>query len=120
MPSPNELQSLSTLEAMASGKPIVAVDAGALNELCHNDENGYLVYPDDVSGFARALDMLLDNPKRLKEFGKKSREIAETHDEKIVIPQFEKLYKQVIQESRKEPSKSRRVFRSVLSGRRSQ
>lgn len=118
MPSPNELQSLSTLEAMASGKPIVAVDAGALNELCHNDENGYLVYPDDVSGFARALGMLLDSPKRIKEFGKASRDIAETHDEKIVIPQFEKLYKQVIRESRAEPSKSRRAFRSVLGGRR--
>lgn len=118
MPSPNELQSIAMLEAMASGKPIVAVDAGALGELCRNDENGYLVHVDDVNGFCRALRMLLDNPKRMKEFGKKSREIAETHDENIVMPQFEKLYRQVIRESRAEPQKSRRAFRSVLSGRR--
>lgn len=118
MPSPNELQSIATLEAMASGKPIVAVDAGALSELCHNDENGFLVYPDDVKGFARAFAMLLDNPKRQKAFSERSREIAETHDEKIVIPQFEKLYQKVIRETKRSASQSRRAFHSVLGGRR--
>lgn len=118
MPSPNELQSIATLEAMASGKPIVAVDAGALSELCLNDENGFLVYPDDVKGFARAFEMLLDNPKRHKEFSQRSREIAETHDEKIVIPQFEKLYQKVIRETKRSASQSRRAFHSVLGGRR--
>lgn len=100
MPSPNELQSIATLEAMASGKPIVAVDAGALSELCRNDENGFLVYTDDYKGFARALKMLLDNPLRMKEFAKRSREIAETHDINTVMPQFEKLYKSVIREAK--------------------
>jgi glycosyltransferase involved in cell wall biosynthesis len=100
MPSPNELQSIATLEAMASGKPIVSVDAGALGELCRNDENGYLVYPDDVKGMERAFQMLLDHPDRMKAFAKRSREIAETHDEKIVMPQFEELYKEVIEETR--------------------
>lgn len=118
MPSPNELQSIATLEAMASGKPVVAVDAGALSELCHNDENGYLVYTDDVNGFSRSLAMLLDNPRRLSQFGKRSREIAETHDEKIIIPQFLKLYKDVIAESQQAPPRSLRASRSVLGGRR--
>ena len=118
MPSPNELQSIATLEAMASGKPIVAVDAGALNELCHNDENGYLVFPDDINGFERAIAMLLDNPRRMSAFGKKSREIAQTHDEKIVIPKFVKLYEEVIRENRLAPKKSFRALRSVLGGRR--
>lgn len=99
MPSPNELQSIALLEAMASGKPVVAVDAGALAELCCHDENGYLVYVDDVSGFTRAFQMLLDNPERMGEFGKRSREIAKQHDEKIVIPKFIKLYEEVVKES---------------------
>ena len=99
MPSPTELQSIAMLEAMASGKPLVAVDAGALGELCRNDENGYLVFPDDVNGFMRALQMLLDTPRRIHQFGKRSREIAEQHDEKKVIPQFVKLYKHVIAEN---------------------
>jgi 1,2-diacylglycerol 3-alpha-glucosyltransferase len=100
MPSPAELQSISLLEAMASGKPAVSVDAGALSELCRNDENGYLVYVDDVNGFMRGLQMLLDNPRRISQFGKRSREIAEIHDEKIVIPKFINVYNEVISESR--------------------
>jgi len=36
MPSPAELQSISTMEAMASGMPVVAVNAGALYELGKN------------------------------------------------------------------------------------
>lgn len=99
MPSPAELQSLSMLEAMASGKPIVSVDAGALSELCRHDENGYLVHVDDDSGITRALKMILDNPKRMKDFGKRSREIAEMHDEKKIIPKFIRLYRKVIREN---------------------
>lgn len=118
MPSPNELQCLAMLEAMSCGKPVVAVDAGPISELCRNDENGYLVYVDDIRGFERSLTMLLDDPARLKKFGRRSREIAETHDEKIVMPRFEKLYKEVIRESQQVPKRSPRTFRSVLGGRR--
>jgi glycosyltransferase involved in cell wall biosynthesis len=98
--SPNELQCLSMLESMACGKPIVAVDAGALAELCLNDDDGYLVSVDDVGGFARSFKMILDNPDRLDRFGKRAREVAETHDMKTVMPRFVALYEQVISESR--------------------
>lgn len=40
--SPVELQSIATLESMASGNPVVAVDAMALGELCQNERNGFL------------------------------------------------------------------------------
>lgn len=114
VPSPNELQCLAMLESMACGKPIVAVEAGALGELVHHDENGYLVTVDDTAGFSRAMAMILDNPDRIAAFGKVSRKIAEKHDVKSVIKQFEKLYREVIQETSKSPEKSRRGLRSVL------
>lgn len=99
VPSPNELQCLAMLEAMACGKPAVAVDAGALAELVHHDKNGYLVSVDDADGFARMLAMIIDSPERLESFGKKSRRIAEKHDIKRVMPRFVKLYEEVIEES---------------------
>lgn len=99
MPSPTELQCLAMLEAMASGKPVVAVDAGALGELCITDETGYLIPVDDVEAMAQALVKLLDHPARRKKFGKRSLEFATKHDVKVVIPQFEKLYKRVIAEN---------------------
>lgn len=99
MPSPTELQCLAMLEAMASGKAVVAVDAGALGELCHDAKNGYLIRVDDIEAMANALTDLLDNPKRRQKFAKQSLVIAGQHDVRIVIPKFEKLYTDVIAEN---------------------
>jgi glycosyltransferase involved in cell wall biosynthesis len=99
MPSPTELQCLAMLEAMASGKAVVAVDAGALGELCHDGKNGHLIRVDDIEAMANALTDLLDNPKRRQKFAKQSLVIAGQHDVRIVIPKFEKLYTHVIEEN---------------------
>lgn len=99
MPSPAELQCLAMLEAMASGKPVVAVDAGALGELCMTGKNGTLIPVDDVEAMANALVELLDHPKRRQAYGRRSLEIAKQHDVKIIIPKFEQLYKEVISEN---------------------
>ena len=120
VPSPNELQCIAMLEAMACGKPVVAVDAGALAELVIHDKTGYLVTVDDVDGFARSLAMLLDSPSRITQFGAAARQMAEQHDVKKVMPRFIELYEEVIAENLKLPKQSRRAFRSVLSGRRSE
>ncbi len=96
MPSPAELQCIAALEAMASGKPVVAVDAGALGELCQDGINGYLCQKDDVDGIAESLDKILSDKKLQKEFGKKSLEIAHTHDIKYTLDKFEEIYAKVI------------------------
>lgn len=94
--SPAELQSIATLEAMASGKPIVAVDAGALGELCQNGVNGILVPKDDVDAVAAALDKILGDKKLQAEYSKKSLDIAKTHDMAHTLDQYEGIYRQVI------------------------
>lgn len=100
MPSPTELQCLSMLEAMASGKALVAVDAGALGELCLEGKNGHLIEVDNVEAMARAMMDLLDHPKKRSTYGKRSVEIAKKHDVRTVIPRFEKLYREVISETK--------------------
>lgn len=104
VPSPTELQCLAMLEAMASGKPVVAVDAGALGELCITDKTGYLLPVDDPAAMAMALAKLLEHPERRKAFGANSAALAKTHDVKVVMPKFVKLYKQVIAEHRAKKS----------------
>lgn len=99
MPSPTELQCLAMLEAMASGKAVVAVDAGALGELCLTGKNGNLIPVDDVEAMATALVDLLDDPEKRKKYGERSVQIAKKHDVRVVIPRFVKLYKQVIAEN---------------------
>jgi alpha-1,3-rhamnosyl/mannosyltransferase len=48
------------LEAMARGCPVVAADATSLPEVV--GDAGVLVDPDDVAGWARAMDRLIDDP----------------------------------------------------------
>lgn len=96
MPSPAELQSIATLEAMASGKPIVAVDAGALRELCEDSANGFLCEKDNVAEFAESLLQILDDSDLAKRFSEKSLEIAGGHDIKNTLDKFEEIYSKVV------------------------
>lgn len=96
IPSPSELQCIAALEAMASGKPLVAVDAGALKELCQDDVNGYLCTKDDADTMADALDKILSSEKTRARFGRASLEIARTHDIEYTLDRFEEIYGKVI------------------------
>ena len=96
MPSPMELQSIATLEAMASGQPVVAVDAGALGELCHNDENGFLVEKDNVHQMADGIVKIISDPELHKRMSKESMAIAKTHDLNTTLDRFEAIYTSLI------------------------
>lgn len=92
MPSPAELQSIATLEAMASGQPIVAVDAGALSELCQTERNGYLVEQDNDEMIADALLTIVQDEALREEMSQESRAIAKTHDLQSTLKRFETIY----------------------------
>lgn len=96
MPSPFELQSIATLEAMASGQPVVAVDAGALAELCHDGQNGFLFDYDDYEQMAEAMVKILTDPKLRTKFSAESVRIASGHSLAATLDAFEKLYQEVI------------------------
>jgi glycosyltransferase involved in cell wall biosynthesis len=96
MPSPAELQSIATLEAMASGLPVVAVNAGALYELCEDGHNGFLYDLDDVDGMRRGLAAVLDDPALAERMGAASLEIARRHDLRETIRKYASLYERAI------------------------
>jgi len=96
MPSPAELQSIATLEAMASGMPIVAVDAGALRELCQNERNGYLTEQDDDEAIAEGILRILQDNGLQKKMAKESLAIAKTHDIETTLARFEEIYTDLI------------------------
>lgn len=96
MPSPAELQSIATLEAMASGLPVVAVDAGALKELCQDNRNGYLCRQDDYTQIAESLIKILSDKKLQKTMSNQSLEIAQSHDMKTTLDVFEEIYESLI------------------------
>ena len=70
---------LVNLEAMASGKPVVAFDHGALPEIVLQGETGILVPPKDPGHLAQAVIDLLKDPHRRSEMGRRGRQRACSH-----------------------------------------
>jgi glycosyltransferase involved in cell wall biosynthesis len=87
-----ELQSLVTLEAMASGLPVLGAHASALPHLVHHGDNGYLFPPGDAAALADGLVAVLSDHTRAKAMGVRSRALAERHDIAATVAAFEDLY----------------------------
>lgn len=87
-----ETQGLVVLEAMASGLPIVGVDALALPELIQSDVNGFLTPPEDEQALADAMARLLRSEDLRLEMGNASRQIALQHGLPRVAELYEAIY----------------------------
>jgi glycosyltransferase involved in cell wall biosynthesis len=92
MPSTAELQSISSLEAMASGLPVVAADSMALPHLI--DGNGYLFVPGDEHDLAAKLEAVLTAPEaEYTAMRQRSTAMIEAHDINRTLSTFEALYR---------------------------
>ncbi|WAA65862.1 glycosyltransferase [Microbacterium oxydans] len=89
-----ELQSIATMEAMASALPIVAADAVALPHLVHDGENGYLFEPGNVTELAaRLTDVLTAEPAEYERMQRASLDGVAIHDINRTLDTFEALYR---------------------------
>ncbi len=88
------------LEAMASGLPIVSSRNVGSESIIKDGEFGYLVDQEDYKELAKKIIYLIDHPDVMERFGKKARkEVEEKYDwDRVVIPKYVKLYKQLINE----------------------
>jgi glycosyltransferase involved in cell wall biosynthesis len=77
LPSLYEGLGVSVLEAMASGKPVVASRVGGLPDLVEDGVTGLLVPPSDSRGLAEGLLRLASDRRVLAEMGRRGRERAE-------------------------------------------
>lgn len=73
LPSLWEGLSMSLLEAMASGLPVVASEVSGTVQVVLPGEMGYLVPPGDVPALTEAIKQVLVNPERAQMMGDKGR-----------------------------------------------
>lgn len=86
--------SLTILEAMSVGLPVVATAVGGTPEIVRDGINGYLVPPADPAAMFAALERLIDHPGDAARMGSASRaSIERTYSLDIMVRQYEHLYR---------------------------
>jgi len=91
-----ELQCISAMEAMASGLPIIAIDAVALPELVHHGENGFLFKKEHPEKLEKYLIAIFSDNALRKRMSQKSLEMIQRHDIRKTIEKFISVYQEAI------------------------
>lgn len=80
---------LVAVEAMATGRPVVASQTGGLQDIVHHGETGLLVPPGDAEALAEALATLLDDPALAARMGAAGRAVVEAeYDWHVIIERY--------------------------------
>lgn len=96
LPSLMEATSLSGLEAMACGSPLLGTDVGGIPEIIEDGYNGRLVPAKSAKAIAKTLIEMLKNEELLLEQGKNGRRRAEQEFSwDVVAAKNEEVYMQV-------------------------
>ncbi|WP_420883390.1 glycosyltransferase [Brevibacterium koreense] len=99
MPSTAELQSIATLEALASRKPVVLADAVALPHLVRDGINGFLFPPRDIEELASRFTQICElSDTNLDTMARASLDVVAKHDIEYTLDTFESIYSKVIAE----------------------
>jgi glycosyltransferase involved in cell wall biosynthesis len=90
LPSLNEGMGRVLVEAMASGKPIVASNVGGIPDLVRHGETGYLVPPADEKALADNIKKLLADP------GQQGKKHCQQFSLEAMIEKLDDLYSDLI------------------------
>lgn len=92
-------QSVSVVEAMACGKPIITSDFSGYKLVIENGENGFLVAEKDSFALADSLKKLIDNPQLRDRMGKASRDRSvKMYSWRAIGAQYNKLFNSLLVE----------------------
>jgi glycosyltransferase involved in cell wall biosynthesis len=96
LPSLSEAASITLLEAMATGTPVVATNVGGNPEIVRHDENGLLTPRGDAPAMAMAIVRLLREPERARELGAHAAEqVRRTYRLERTIDRYHTLYREL-------------------------
>jgi glycosyltransferase involved in cell wall biosynthesis len=96
-----ETQGLVTLEAMAAGLPVVAVNAIGTRDFIEVGKQGFLTQ-NDPADLAKGLVDLLDNPNLIGKLRRAALRTAYAYDNKRLARKLLKVYEQAIEDKKGE------------------
>lgn len=112
--STSETQGLVLAEAMATGSPVIALDASGVREVVRDRQNGRLL-PADTSAelFARTLAQALRKPDQLAKWSVAARATASDLDRAKTSARLLALYTQLIAERRATDSRDNAFVKAL-------
>ncbi|MBK8276993.1 MAG: glycosyltransferase [Nitrospira sp.] len=97
LPSLSEGLPFSALEAMATGKPVVATRVGGTPEVIVDGTTGYLVPPEDSHELAEKILALLCDTSRARLFGQEGiRRVEKAFSLCVMVGQYQQLYRTLL------------------------
>jgi glycosyltransferase involved in cell wall biosynthesis len=96
-----ETQGLVTLEAMAAGLPVAAVDAIGTQDIVENGKQGFLTH-NDPNDLASAMSKLIENPSLMSKFKSAALRTSRAYDNKHLARKMLKVYEQAIEDKKAE------------------
>lgn len=85
-------------EAMICGKAVIGTNIGGTSELIDDGVTGLLVPPGDATALTQAMQRLINEPQLCASLGQAAQERVTTFMASEALPQFEKLYHQLLEE----------------------
>ena len=79
-------------EAVEFGLPVISFNIAAAPELIKNDKNGFIVSNYDTEKYADCMLKLANDPKKLQEFGKYSRQISVGRPNEAIVKKWIDLF----------------------------
>ena len=96
LPSIEEGLPLAVLEAMASGRGIVATRIGGTEELIEDGVTGVLVPPKDVNALVKAIYGLLKERDKINRLGMMAKEVVKKNfSSNNMLTNYERLYEEI-------------------------
>ncbi len=94
-----ETLSVSVLEYMASGKPVVATRVGSLPEIVEEARSGFLVEPGDAESLADRILQLLDDQQLARQMGARGHErVAREYTVEQMVKKTEDLFERLLKD----------------------